>query len=133
MLALGVLQFTAQPIASLFSNDADVTREIVRYLWIIPFGYATVGILSVTEETLNAIGKPVMASVQTLAHMFVFTIPFSVVGAHLHAITGLLSGLAAADILGGVVGVILTRWMCLKGERMCRLRDAETAAAAAEN
>lgn len=133
VFTLGILQFMAEPIARLFSNDPDVIREIVRYLWIIPFGYATVGILSVTEETLNAIGKPVMASVQTLAHTFVFTIPFSVVGAHLHAITGLLSGLAAADILGGVVGVILTRWMCLKGELMCRLRDAETAAEAAGN
>ncbi len=131
ILALAVLHVAAEPIARLFSDETGVIREIVRYLWIMPIGYATVGILNVTEETLNAIGKPVIASVQTLVYMFGFYLPFGMLGSHLHALTGLLSGLAAADVLGGMVGMMLVRWMCKRGERMCQIRDAGSATATA--
>ena len=120
VLLIGVLRLVAEPVAGLFSRDAAVVREIVRYLWIIPFGFGMVGILSVTEETLNAIGKPIFASLQTLLHMFVFYIPLAFFGAHQWAIAGLLTGLATADVLGGLVGLGLARWMCLRGERACR-------------
>lgn len=133
VLALVALHLAAERIARLFSHDEAVVLEIVRYLWIIPFGYATVGILGVTEEMLNAIGRPIMASIQTLVHTFAFTIPLAALGAHLYKIAGLFSGVAAADILGGIVAMILTRRMCLKGERLCRQRDAEAAAAEAGN
>ena len=126
VLSLVVLHLAAEPIARLFSHEAEVVREIVRYLWIMPIGYAALGILSVIEETLNAIGKPVIASVQTLVYTFGFYLPLGVLGSNLHALTGLLSGLAAADLLGGLVGMVLVRWICLKGERICRIRNAES-------
>ena len=116
---IGLLHLAAEPVAQVFSDDADVVKEIVRYLWIVPIGYATVGILSVTEETLNAIGKPIIAALQTLVYMFAFYIPLGFAGAQMHAFTGLLWGLTAADVLGGFVGLWLARTMCRRGEHAC--------------
>ncbi|NKB65770.1 MAG: MATE family efflux transporter [Candidatus Latescibacteria bacterium] len=123
LLLIGVLRLVAEPVAALFSQDQAVIREIVRYLWIIPFGFAMVGILNITEETLNAIGKPIFASLQTLLHMFLFFIPLAFIGASQWAVGGLLGGLVVADVLGGLVGLGLARWMCARGERACRAED----------
>ncbi len=116
-LMVGVLHVGGEWVATLFSEDQAVITEIVRYLWIVPLGYATVGILSVTEETLNAIGKPIFAAVQTLVHMFLVYIPLGFIGSFQWGLTGLLGGLTLADSLGGLVGMGLARWMCLRGER----------------
>ena len=115
VLMIGILRVFAEPIARVFSLDSDILAEIVRYLWILPFGYFGVGLLRVTEETLNAIGRPIMASVQTLVHMFGLYIPLAFAGAHMMAIHGLLSGLAAADALGGSIGFGMAWWMCRRG------------------
>ncbi len=81
-LMLLALHLAAEPVAGLFSDQPGVVREIVLYLWILPIGYGMFGIFNVTEETLNAIGKPIVASIQTLVHMFIFYIPFALLGAH---------------------------------------------------
>jgi Na+-driven multidrug efflux pump len=119
ILVAVALHFVANPVASLFSTEPEVVTEIVRYLWIIPIGYALVGIFSVTEETLNAIGKPIIATVSTLIHMFAFYVPFAFAGSYFYGIVGLLAGLALADILGGLVGLSLSRLMCRRGEKDC--------------
>ncbi|MCZ6634972.1 MAG: MATE family efflux transporter [bacterium] len=124
---IGVLHLVAEPAARLFSNEAGVIKEIVRYLWIMPIGYAAFGILSVTEETLNAIGKPVIAFVQALVYMFVFYVPLGIAGAQMQAFTGLLWGLTAAEVLGGLVGLGLVRMMCRRGERACLEGKADLA------
>jgi putative MATE family efflux protein len=117
LVTLVALHFAARPLAGLFSEDPEVVREIVRFLWIIPAGFALVGILSVTEETLNAIGKPLFATLQTLVHMFVIYVPFAFAGSMWLSITGLLAGLAAADILGGCFGLLLVRSICSRDEQ----------------
>ena len=114
-----VLHFSANQVASIFSEEPDVVTEIVRYLWIIPVGYALVGIFSVTEETLNAIGKPIIATVSTLIHMFALYVPLAFAGSYFYGVVGLLAGLAIADTLGGLVGLSLSRLMCRRGEREC--------------
>jgi Na+-driven multidrug efflux pump len=109
-----LLHLMAEFLAHLFSIEPDVTREIVRYLWIIPFGYFGVSAYSITEETLNAIGRPILASLQTFIHLFVLYLPLAYLGAHVMSINGLFGGLVIADILGGAVGVGLAWWQCRK-------------------
>jgi putative MATE family efflux protein len=112
VLAVLALRFLTDPIARFFSLEPDVVAEMARYLWIIPFGYFGVGVFNVTEETLNAIGRPVMASIQTIIHMFMLYIPLAFVGSHYLSMDGLFFGLVSADLVGGAIGVLIAWWMC---------------------
>ncbi len=112
VLAIVVLRLSTDPISRIFSLEPDVVSEITRYLWIIPFGYFGVGIFNVTEETLNAIGRPIMASIQTIIHMFMLYIPLAFVGSFYLSMDGLFVGLVFADLLGGFIGVLIAWWMC---------------------
>ena len=114
---LGLLRLAGEPLAAIFSAEPDVGREIVRYLWIMPFGYALYGVLNVSEETLNAIGRPLAATLQTLIHMFLFYVPFAFAGARIAGLAGLLWGVAVANILGGIVAYGLSQFICTRGKQ----------------
>ncbi len=114
---LGLLRQAGEPLAAIFSAEPDVGREIVRYLWIMPFGYALYGVLNVSEETLSAIGRPLAAALQTLIHMFWFYVPLAVAGARIAGLAGLLWGRAVANILGGTVAYGLSQFICMRGKR----------------
>ena len=115
------LRYFGDEIAGLFSDDSEVTRQIAHYLSIIPIGYAMVGMMSVTEETLNSVGRPVLASVQTLAYSFGMAIPLGYFGGAYYGLTGMFFGLAIADWGGGVLGIATTAWSC----RACFLKPIE--------
>ena len=116
LLMLAAMHLVAEPVGRIFSDQPEVVREVVLYLWIVPFGYGAMGLFSVNEDTLNAIGKPVISSVQTLVHMFGMYIPLAFAGSHWMQWKGLLAGVAVADVLAGVFGIILVRWMCRRCE-----------------
>ena len=114
LLILGIMRLVEKPVASVFSTEPGVLQEILRYLWIMPFGYALFGVLNVSEETLNAVGRPMVAALQTLIHMFVFYAPLALLGAYLLGFAGLLYGVTAANLLGGAVAYVLSQFVCLK-------------------
>ncbi len=111
-LAVLGLRVFGEAIAVLFSEDQAVVREIAHYLSIIPIGYAMVGTMSVTEETLNSVGRPILASIQTLIYSFAFAIPLALLGGAHYGLTGMFFGLALADWGGGVFGIATTAWSC---------------------
>ena len=121
------IAFFAPRIAVIFSTDPEVVSEIVRYLRIVPFGYALVGVFNVTEETLNAVGRPVLASAQTFVHTFALAIPLAVYGGKIGGLDGLLMGLVAADWGGALFGVAASIWSC----RACFLESTEVEVAQA--
>ena len=118
MLAYALLQLAGEPLARIFSDEPPVVADILNYLRIIPVGFALVGVFSVNEETLNAIGQPVTATVMTVMQMFLLIVPLAYVGSHFLQYTGLLVGTTAADIIAGLVGLGMVRWMC----RRCEIR-----------
>ena len=99
-LVLGGMWLVAESVATVFSTEPGVLQEIMRYLWIMPFGYALYGVLNVSEETLNAVGRPMVAALQTLIHMFVFYAPLALIGAYLLGFAGLLWGVTVANCWG---------------------------------
>jgi putative MATE family efflux protein len=117
VVAYGVVQLVNEQLAGIFSEEPQVVADILTYLRIIPVGFALVGMFSVNEETLNAIGQPVTATVMTIVQMFLLVVPFTYAGSHLLQYTGLLVGATAADIVAGLVGLWMVRWMC----RRCQL------------
>ena len=117
-LAYVILQLVGEPVARIFSDEPRVVADILLYLRIIPVGFALVGVFSVNEETLNAIGQPVTASLMTVVQMFVLFVPLAYAGSELLQFTGLLMGSTTADIVAGLVGMAMVRWMC----RRCQLQ-----------
>lgn len=111
-LAVLGLRYFGEDVAVLFSEDPTVAREIAHFLSIIPIGYAMVGVMSVTEETLNSVGRPVLASVQTLIYSFAMSIPLVLLGGAQYGLTGMFYGIAIADLGGGLFGIATTAWSC---------------------
>lgn len=124
VLAVVGLRFFGEHVAGLFSQNSEVVKEIAHYLSIVPLGYAMVGTMSVTEETLNSVGHPVLASVQTLIYSFAMAIPLALAGGAWWGLTGLFLGLVVADWGGGIFGIASTAWSC----RACFLdREVDSA------
>jgi putative MATE family efflux protein len=112
ILTLAVLALWGDRIASLFTSDEVVRSEITRYLAILPFGYALVGVFNVTEETLNTIGRPILAATQTFVHTFALAIPLALYGGRVAGLDGIYYGIVAADWGGGLFGLGAAAWSC---------------------
>ena len=115
LAAWGILYAAARPLAMLFSAEAAVIEFLVVFMRVMPLGFALYGVFSVSEETLNAIGRPLAATLQTVVHMFLFYIPLAYFGSHVMAWPGLMGGLALADSLGGLFGLYLSLRLCRVG------------------
>ena len=72
------------------------------------------------EETLNAIGRPAVATVLTAIHMFLLYAPLAYAGTWLGQMTGLLTGVTAADIVASFVGVLVVHRLCHRREATCQ-------------
>ena len=121
-MAMGVVtrlvaEFGPASVAAVFGTNPQLTQELVRYLWIMPIGYALYGVLNVSEETLNAIGRPLVAAGQTIIHMFALYAPLALAGAYYGQMQGLLWGVAMANVFGGVIAYWLSHSICQRGER----------------
>ena len=114
-----LLHLGAESIAVHFSTDEAVISRIVQYLWIVPLGFGMVGVFLMTEETLNAIGRPAVATATTAIHMFVLYAPLAYLGTKGWQMTGLFTGVAVADILAGFVGVFFVHRQCHQREANC--------------
>ena len=117
LLMLAAMSATAEWVALIFSAEEAVVERIVLYLWILPIAYGMSGIFDIAEEIMNAIGKPLAAALQTLIHMLVFYLPLAMAGSRWLELTGLFSGLAIADILGGLLGITMVRFLCGQKDR----------------
>jgi len=112
-----VLYFSGEWMGQFFVKEQSVVAQIALLLAIMPLGFVMQGIVQVNEETLNSIGKPMSAVVQTLVHQVLLYIPLGYVGAEFWGLRGLFFGLVAADMLGGGFSLFFVRWMCLRCER----------------
>ncbi|MBT4098705.1 MAG: MATE family efflux transporter [Gemmatimonadetes bacterium] len=112
ILMMGLIWLSSAHIATIFGTDPELTRELVQYLWIMPIGYALYGVLNVSEETLNAVGRPMLAAGQTVIHMFALYAPLALAGAWWGQMTGLLWGVAVANALGGLIAYGLSVAAC---------------------
>ncbi len=109
VLMMGVIWTGSGQIATIFGTDPGLTREPVQYLWIMPVGYALYGVLNVSEDTLNAVGPPMLVAGQTVIHMFALCAPLAVLSVWWGQMTGLLWGVAVANTLGGLVALGLSK------------------------
>ena len=93
----------ANSIANIFTNNIEVVNIIKLYLLIVPIGYGLQGIFLVAVSTLNAINKPIKASLLTIFQVFIIYIPLAKILNYFLGINGIFIALVSSYIIGGFV------------------------------
>ncbi len=94
------------PFSAMFSREQAVRDIIWHYLLIVPFSYGFQGVVMILISGLNALHRPLRAFQWSFMRLFIFTLPFAWLGAHLYGLQGLFAGIAAGNLLGGVLGYL---------------------------
>jgi putative MATE family efflux protein len=111
------LWVTAPLIAGIFSQDAQVRREIVLYLRIVPLGHALQNSFIFMTSILNAIQRAMVSTILMAVRMFVLYVPLSVLGAWWWGGAGLFGGMAAANTLSGIMATVVSGYLVRKPRR----------------
>ena len=102
-LAVAVLALLAHPVARVLSEEPGVVEDIVLFLRIVPAGCGFLGLFIVATAALNAVNRPLHASLLSMAKMFVLFVPSIYLGGHLLGLPGLLGGIVLADVVSGLL------------------------------
>jgi putative MATE family efflux protein len=99
----------ARPIALLFSDQEPVVSIIVKYLRIMPIGYAFHGFALLVISSFNALNRPITSAFLNFSRLFVFGIPLALLGARYVGVSGVFIGVVVANFLVGVVAFAAVR------------------------
>ena len=97
------LALCAPWIASIFTQDEAVAELIKLFIWILPLGYGLQGIVILTNSSLNALHKPMIALALSVIRLFVFYLPLAYLGSVLYGLTGLFAGALLGNILMAMI------------------------------
>ncbi len=100
---------TARWISGWFSTDPAVVRMSVIYLLVAAPGHAGLHISTWLGQLLNVIGKPKPVLIISFSRVFGFIMPLSLLGISLFGFTGLVGGVALANLAAGALAYFLTR------------------------
>ena len=103
LVCWGLFILLAEPIARAFSDDKQVVRYLVRYLWIVPACFSLRGVFIVNNAALNGLHRPFTAGAMNVVRMVGLIIPLGYIGARWWGPDGLLVALAGANLLAGAV------------------------------
>ena len=98
LLAIG-----AGILASIFSEDPEVVEAIKLFVWIMPLGYGLQGIIILTNNSLNALHRPLNALILSIARCFVFYLPLAYVGSVYFGLYGFFAGAVCGNLLMAMI------------------------------
>ncbi|CAA6678035.1 MULTISPECIES: MATE family efflux transporter [unclassified Lentimonas] len=100
---------SARWISSWFSSDPVVIQMSVTYLLFAALGHSGLHLCTWSSQLLNVMGKPKPVLLINLSRVFLFIMPLTLLGIYLFGFTGLVGGLALANLLGGALAFFITR------------------------
>lgn len=103
-----VLAIFAHQIAGIFTNDALLIEKIIPYFYIVPATIFAYGFVFVSAAGLNAIGRPIYGLIYTVIRSLVLYVAFIFIGVQLGGLTGAFIGMAAANIISGLIAILWT-------------------------
>ena len=98
-----VLALFAPQIAGVFSNDAEVVAKTIPYFYIVPVTIFAYGFVFISAAGFNALGRPIYGLVYTIIRSLVLYVAFIYIGVHLDGLRGAFFGMAAANIISGLI------------------------------
>lgn len=98
-----IMFILARPLASLFSRDPAVIAVAALYFRIVPFAYGMQGIFNISSMILNALNKPIHATLLTVLQMFVLYIPLAFLGKSILGTAGIFSALVVSYSISGTL------------------------------
>lgn len=104
-----VLALLARSIASVFTEESDVVELVVRYLSIVPVSYGLFGGMFAVNATFNASNHPLRAALVISFRLFVLAVPLAWLGAMWSGATGVFGGIAVANIVIGLIAILMAR------------------------
>lgn len=106
-LGIALLMMLVSPfIAAIFAKEKAVVELLQLFLFIVPLGYGLQGIIILTNSSLNAMHKPMMALVLSVLRLFVFFVPISYLGSQLYLLPGMFWGGVIANFCTATVAYI---------------------------
>jgi len=115
-----ILLLSAEPIATLLTNDASVSAILQDYFWFMPLSYTSLGVCMIMVSACNAIGRPAQALLISLVRLFICYLPLLWIGSQMAGITGLFIGAS----LGNLVAGIMSWFMYQKSMQKLRFEQA---------
>ena len=94
-----VLMVSAPWIASAFAKEQKVADIIVLFIWILPLGYGLQGVVILTNSSLNALHKPMMALALSIIRLFVCYVPLAYIGSRLYGLQGFFIGALIGNLI----------------------------------
>ncbi len=104
------LAIFATQIAGVFSLDPTVISKTKLYFYIVPLSIFAYGIVFVSSSGFNALGRPFYGLIYTIIRSLIFYVGFLYVGIQYDGLRGAFIGLAAANILSGLIAFAWTMY-----------------------
>ena len=97
------LALLAPQVARLFTSDGMLIEKIIPYFYIVPATIFAYGFVFISAAGLNALGRPMYGLIYTIIRSVILYIGFIAIGVHLAGLTGAFAGVAAANIISGLI------------------------------
>lgn len=111
-----LLGLLARPLSFLFTKDKAVSDIVVLYLRIVPLGYAFQGVLLVINNSLNALNKPIKASILSLSQTLFIYIPLSIISSKYFALKGIFISLVFSYVIVAIISHYVFNKEIIKAE-----------------
>jgi len=122
-IGIGILlMIFAEPLASVFSDDAIVIYYAKMSFLIIAPSYLFNSLVNGWSSAFNAMGKPQMAVMMTVIKMICLLIPAVLLGAKWGGVMGIFAAISLVNIVTGLGFHIWSRSVCRKFETQLALK-----------
>jgi len=105
-LVTGLLWIFGTNLAALFSSDGAVEAYVVQYLHIVPISYGAMGVLIASNAALNAMGRPLPATVFIFMRAFVLYVPLALVLKEHAGFAGIIAALVVTNVTIGILSYL---------------------------
>ena len=103
-----ILGLCSTLIPGFFNTDPEVINTVSYYLLTVPLSYGAVGCIYIFTASLNAIGKPMIASsIMILRHVLIY-LPMALIAVIWYGVPGIFAAITLSNLVVGLGAFALT-------------------------